>query len=72
MLVPLNAWFSKKIGALEKDKTKVRDQRVKFMNEIINGIKVLTVKLFNIACLIVSHLDYGGHNQVNKVNMPFS
>ncbi|KAK3796141.1 hypothetical protein RRG08_018142 [Elysia crispata] len=40
-LLPLNAWCGKKIAALDKEKTKVQDERVKFMNEIINGIKVL-------------------------------
>ena len=39
-LLPLNAWCGKKIAALDKEKTKVQDERVKFMNEIINGIKV--------------------------------
>ncbi|GFR76865.1 multidrug resistance-associated protein 1 [Elysia marginata] len=39
-LLPLNAWCGKKIAALDKEKTKVQDDRVKFMNEIINGIKV--------------------------------
>ncbi|GFO10855.1 multidrug resistance-associated protein 1-like [Plakobranchus ocellatus] len=41
LLIPLNAWCGKKIAGLHKEKTEVQDERVKFMNEIVNGIKVL-------------------------------
>lgn len=39
--VPVNGYFSKKIGQIERQQLRLKDERVKQMNEILNGIKVL-------------------------------
>ena len=40
-LIPLNKWIGKKLRYFEKRKNEFREQRVKIINEILNGIKVL-------------------------------
>ncbi|XP_035824257.1 multidrug resistance-associated protein 1-like [Aplysia californica] len=40
-LIPLNAWVGKKLKKFEKEKSDTKDKRIKIMNEVLNGIKVL-------------------------------
>ncbi|XP_035824262.1 multidrug resistance-associated protein 1-like [Aplysia californica] len=40
-LIPLNAWVGKKLKKFEKEKSDIKDKRIKIMNEVLNGIKVL-------------------------------
>ena len=42
LLVPVNIVVAKKVGKLEVKQMKFKDQRVKLMNEILSGIKVIT------------------------------
>ncbi|XP_035829636.1 multidrug resistance-associated protein 1-like, partial [Aplysia californica] len=41
LLVPFNAWISTNLKRLETEQNDVKDERVKMMNEVLNGIKVL-------------------------------
>ncbi|CAL1532286.1 unnamed protein product [Lymnaea stagnalis] len=41
LLIPLNAWAGRKLKSLEQDRNSVKDVRVKIMNEVLGGIKVL-------------------------------
>merc|ERR1711860_4597 len=40
-MIPLNKWVGSKLKKLEKEKNDIKDKRVKMMNEVLNGIKVL-------------------------------
>lgn len=42
LLVPLNGYLMKKYTSAETEKLKQKDNRVKIVNEVLNGIKVLT------------------------------
>ncbi len=39
--IPINAWLSNKSKVLQAQKLKFQDSRIKLLNEILNGIKVL-------------------------------
>lgn len=41
ILVPINSFIANKVQALQKKQMKNKDNRVKLMNEILSGIKVL-------------------------------
>ena len=41
LLIPLNAFIATKLKALQVKQMKEKDNRVKMMNEILQGIKVL-------------------------------
>ena len=41
LLIPVNAYFSKKIRLIHNEVMIFKDKRIKLMNEILNGIKVL-------------------------------
>lgn len=41
VLIPLNAVVTKNIAALQVQQMKIKDERVKLMNEILSGMKVL-------------------------------
>ena len=41
LLIPLNAYFGRKIRLIHNKVMKFKDKRIKLMNEILNGIKVL-------------------------------
>ncbi|XP_065662304.1 ATP-binding cassette sub-family C member 10 isoform X3 [Hydra vulgaris] len=43
LLIPINKWIANKIGDLSKDLMSRKDQRVKIVNEFLNGIR--TIKL---------------------------
>ena len=43
LLIPLNAFIATKLKALQVQQMKEKDNRVKMMNEIIQGIKVKTM-----------------------------
>ena len=40
-LIPLNAWLAAKVRTLQIKQMKNKDERVKLMNEVLSGIKVL-------------------------------
>lgn len=40
-LIPLNAWLAAKVRTLQIKQMKSKDERVKLMNEVLSGIKVL-------------------------------
>lgn len=39
--LPLNAFFAKKSKKIRRDKYKIQDSRIKMMNEILSGIRVI-------------------------------
>nr|CAD7452936.1 unnamed protein product [Timema tahoe] len=41
ILIPVNGFIAKKLKALQICQMKTKDQRIKLMNEVLNGIKVL-------------------------------
>jgi ATP-binding cassette subfamily C (CFTR/MRP) protein 1 len=41
LFIPINAWLSNKSKVLQTQKLKFQDSRIKLLNEILNGIKVL-------------------------------
>ncbi|CAG8502871.1 1064_t:CDS:10 [Rhizophagus irregularis] len=41
MMVPVNAYLANKMKILQKKQMKNKDERIKLMNEILNGIKVI-------------------------------
>uniref|UniRef100_A0A1L8E4B5 ABC-type glutathione-S-conjugate transporter n=2 Tax=Nyssomyia neivai TaxID=330878 RepID=A0A1L8E4B5_9DIPT len=41
LMIPINAWIAVKLRALQMEQMKIKDQRVKMMNEILSGMKVL-------------------------------
>ena len=41
IMIPINAGLVKSMKALEKRKMEVKDERIKLMSELLNGIKVL-------------------------------
>ena len=41
LLIPLNAFIATKLKALQVQQMKEKDNRVKMMNEILQGIKVI-------------------------------
>lgn len=41
ILMPLNSMISSKRKKVENDRMKTKDERIKLMNEILNGVKVL-------------------------------
>ncbi|GAB0095977.1 multidrug resistance-associated protein 1 [Sergentomyia squamirostris] len=41
LMIPLNAWIAIKLRTLQIDQMKKKDNRVKMMNEILSGMKVL-------------------------------
>ncbi|CAG2060181.1 unnamed protein product [Timema podura] len=41
ILIPVNGFIAKKLKALQIYQMKTKDQRIKLMNEVLNGIKVL-------------------------------
>uniref|UniRef100_A0A1B0D0A2 ABC-type glutathione-S-conjugate transporter n=1 Tax=Phlebotomus papatasi TaxID=29031 RepID=A0A1B0D0A2_PHLPP len=41
LMIPFNAWIAIKLRALQMDQMKKKDHRVKIMNEILSGMKVL-------------------------------
>jgi len=45
LLIPLNAYFGRKIRLIHNKVMKFKDKRIKLMNEILNGIKVLIIRL---------------------------
>ena len=43
---PLNAFIATKIRSLQAQQMKMKDSRVKMMNEILNGIKVSVARSY--------------------------
>nr|QNH67882.1 ATP-binding cassette transporter subfamily C member 1 X7 [Brachionus rotundiformis] len=41
LFLPLNAFFAKKSKKIRRDKYKIQDSRIKMMNEILSGIRVI-------------------------------
>ncbi|CAL4094825.1 unnamed protein product, partial [Meganyctiphanes norvegica] len=41
LLAPANAWIANKVKLLQMKQMKLKDQRTKFINEVVNGIKVI-------------------------------
>ena len=48
LLIPLNAFIATKLKALQVKQMKEKDNRVKMMNEILQGIKVKNIIMKNI------------------------
>ena len=48
LIIPLNAFLSNKQKVLQTQKLKYQDQRIKLTNEILNGIKVMLNRFFDI------------------------
>jgi len=50
LLIPVNAYIASKVETLQIKQMKLKDQRVKAMNEILSGIKVfhLTRNFYNV------------------------
>ena len=41
ILIPVNKWIGNKLKRIQEQRTKVKEKRIKIMNEVLNGIKVL-------------------------------
>ena len=52
LLIPLNAFIATKLKALQVKQMKEKDNRVKLMNEILQGIKVTSY------CLVLQFFNY--------------
>lgn len=46
LMLPFNAWLATRIRTLQVEQMKKKDDRVKLMNEILNGIKVSRLRLY--------------------------
>jgi ATP-binding cassette, subfamily C (CFTR/MRP), member 1 len=46
ILIPVNAFIANIVQKLETKKMKYKDERVKLMNEVLNGVKVINLCIF--------------------------
>ena len=65
LLIPLNAYFGRKIRMIHNEVMKFKDKRIKLMNEILNGIKVL--KLYAWEKSFNDQIDELRNNEVKKL-----
>ena len=65
LLIPLNAYFGRKIRLIHTEVMKFKDKRIKLMNEILNGIKVL--KLYAWEKSFNDQIDELRNNEVKKL-----
>ena len=45
ILLPFNGFITAKVGKYQKQQMEKKDERLKLMNEILNGIKVSVLKV---------------------------
>lgn len=65
LLIPINAFVSGKMRYIHLQVMKFKDKRIKLMNEILNGIKVL--KLYAWEKSFNNQIDQLRNNEVNKL-----
>ena len=65
LLIPVNAYFSRKIRLIHNEVMNFKDKRIKLMNEILNGIKVL--KLYAWEKSFNNQIDELRNNEVKKL-----
>ena len=65
LLIPVNAFVSGKMRYIHLQVMKFKDKRIKLMNEILNGIKVL--KLYAWEKSFNNQIDQLRNNEVNKL-----
>jgi ATP-binding cassette, subfamily C (CFTR/MRP), member 1 len=53
VLIPINIFISNKAKALQAEKLKVQDKRIKQTNEILNGIKVTNFVVWSNAHMLI-------------------
>ncbi|KAG9295694.1 hypothetical protein G9A89_001711 [Geosiphon pyriformis] len=56
LTIPLNAWIAKKMRNIQKIQMGNKDQRIKLMNEVLNGIKV--IKLYAWEAPFLKKINY--------------
>lgn len=49
LLIPVNIWIARKLKQLQTQHMKVQDERIKLMNEVLSGIKVLKLYAWEIS-----------------------